>query len=479
MTALFPNFFREQVLSGGITFPITVKVVLFRNAPSLEANMAQYATARNLAELTAFPAWEQVAGIDGYPLTDTTALSLRVEPNGTSYLMITEIELDQLQEDIEVQAIGLVRTGTVAGVVEPLVMATNTPTGGFMVVNGTDALTAAPDSVTLPTGQNRWLFGWEKIPSPRPPEYTMIRPTEGPVAIVKGSPPFETSNTQHIWCYPQRANMVANPSFEKDTAFWGSNRAIAQVAGGAPGGGTWAGRFSGASPVIVESNLFPTQIGEENSEQWTIQLMAKGDGLLKVGLVYWDPDYRMTAVDWGQDEAAGDQEWQLVPSGWVRVACHRTAYQGYMAMVRLETTGTTLTIDNVLAERGYLKDWPYFDGDTTYGARDDFSWYGSSVDPGRRGASYSLWYNHRRAVVGRLFARTVDLTDPDDSITDEQIEAMGLVYRWVPAGTTVVPHLDVLYPHDAQGPVRPKGATDILPYATEGDPAPTGVINPW
>ena len=87
----------------------------------------------------------------------------------------------------------------------------------------------------------------------------------------------------------------------------------------------------------------------------------------------------------------------------------------------------------------------YFDGDSTYGSRDDYSWYGGE---NRKGYTYSCWYNHRRAVVGRLFAW--DIPTDDFTVTDEEVEAQGFVYKWIPAGVRVTPHLDVLWPEDIQ-----------------------------
>jgi len=167
-------------------------------------------------------------------------------------------------------------------------------------------------------------------------------------------------------------------------------------------------------------------------------------------------------VDWGDDET-----YVLNPNSWIHIATHRHAPEANTAMVRLELEGSNLAVDKVLAERGYLKDWLYFDGDEHYGARDDFSWYGGA---NRQGASYSFWYNHRKAVTGRLFARTVDPNDPSQNVTDEDMEEQGLVYRWVPAGITVVPHLDILYPFDVQNP---------LPAKAAGVLSRTEVPSPW
>jgi hypothetical protein len=506
MTAVFSNYFQEQIFSGGVTWPLTLKLVLFRYAPSLEINQDVYAQADTVAELVANVGWEEVTGIAGYPFANTIDVAT-TDVGNSRYVMFTEYPFT-LTEPVEVQAIGVVAADPIGGVNNVLLFTTTTLNqNGYLTVRPGDTFSARLDPNVV-VANNRWMIGWQIPPVTPPPGMTAVIAVEGPLAVSAGPPAFEISNTQHVWLYPQRANMIANPSFEKDTAFWGCNGAIAQVAGAAPDdppfGATmddnfmrppitrvpraprvssssraYACRFSGGTPIIVESNLFPLKFGDMPNEQWTIQLMAKGDGILKVGLVYWDYDVRFTAVDWGNLPEGGTEQWQLNPAGWTHVAVHRTAFQGYTAMVRLETDGTELVIDNVLCERLFLKDWPYFDGDSTYGSRDDFCWYGAADDTGRRGASYSLWYNNRRAVIGRLFARLVDVNDPADNVTDEQIEEMGLVYRWVPAGTTVIPHLDVFFPGDVRAPVQAKSPTDVLPYAGPDDEAPTGVLNPW
>ena len=133
------------------------------------------------------------------------------------------------------------------------------------------------------------------------------------------------------------------------------------------------------------------------------------------------------------------------------------------------STSTTSCVEPGWLPANY-NDWPYFDGDSTYGALDDYSWYGdkerSAGTPSRAHKTYSCWYNHRRAVTGRLF----QWSDPDDEgpgsvFTDEEVAAQGMVYSWVPAGTPVQQHLDVLYPYDPQsavpdvtGPLTPSGS---------------------
>ena len=63
-------------------------------------------------------------------------------------------------------------------------------------------------------------------------------------------------------------------------------------------------------------------------------------------------------------------------------------------------------------------------------------------------------------------------------ITDEEIAKQGFVYRWVPAGIMVTPHIDMLYPFDLHGSLRPKPA-GVLAYRVNLDTDLQGVMNPW
>jgi hypothetical protein len=666
MSYFFSDHFRAALVADqAVMNGAKVQLVLFRFAPAMGTPNPNWTAARTVAELTAQTGWVQVSGISGYPLTLQLDVGTRVV-GGSRYVMFSDYVFSGLAETAEVRAIGVLYVGTLNGQTNPLIFVTNTATGEVTNLQPSDSLTASPDT-TFPDQTNRWLFGWGT---------TTPEPVEGPLVISRGSPQFEVSGSQHAWLYPQRANMIANPNFEKPgTDFWSGNSALSRVSvarepafltgtagtastpdpgvlpnqcvfvwrvrgpagtegpivgqyegqpnnswvlmrGGAvasvvrtatgnyaeqrvdsvpfpadpslttdewgalsidvvggqtsqrgytwngsawvptgnafsyatiipkdvatvirvgnyvagtawggrvysvelrsgldpaagtvlwkfdasdyPGTGTsyqdprgrtwtltsaaaitpaadpsWAGSCDGTGGyAIMESNIFPTQMGELPSEQWTVQLLARGAGKLKVGLVFWDADYRVTACDWGTTDDA-EETWTLNPTTWTHIATHRHAPEANIAMLRLELQGSGLIIDKVLAERGYLKDWLYFDGDEKYGARDDFSWYGGA---NRQGASYSFWYNHRKAVTGRLFARTVDPNDPSANVTDEDMEEQGLVYRWVPAGITVVPHLDVLYPFDVQNPLPPKAAGVLARYSPS---TRDGVSNPW
>ena len=217
-----------------------------------------------------------------------------------------------------------------------------------------------------------------------------------------------------------------------------------------------------APPLVVESNVFPTY----RAEHWTVQLRARGDGNLKVGFVWWDDDFTSTAVDWGVET------WTLSSGSFTHIAICRTAVETYQGMLRLECDGTEILIDQVLVERGFLKDWDYFDGDSRYGERDDYSWYGGET---RKGKSYSMWYNNYKAVHGRMFARE---TDDLSKITDEDLEQYGYVYKWIPSGTIVIPHSGVLHEGDTVAEVIYKDPTSVLSYKAD-DTDVMGIDNPW
>jgi hypothetical protein len=467
MTAIFSTFFRTQLAATPTLMDSArITMLFFREAPSFSTNDPRYIGFDEAEDLFNQAGWVPAAGT-GLPLASPASdLLVSVRSQGINrYVMWSQYLIPADVVPVEVKAVAFVYKGTIGGVSDPVILISNTPFGDQReVIKANDGITSAPDP-TL-SGSNRWLFSWA-IPAGG---QTTVQAVEGTLALTKSPPAFETSHTQHVWVYPQRANMIANPSFEAPgTNYWACNRTITRVADPAPlgdgrqSGGAWAGKFAGAAPIIIESNVFPTS----REEYWTVQFMAKGTGTVKVGLVWWDDDYAETAVDWGSET------WTLNPGAYIQVVICRTLYQTYQAMLRIEVQGTDITLDRVLVERGFLKDWPYFDGGTTYGARDDFSWYGGT---NRQGASYSLWYNNKRATYGRLFHRDV----ADDVLLTDEVEAeQGKVYQWVPAGTIVVPHIDVLYPDDLQAPVIPKTPGVVLPYRSNIYTDYDKVLNPW
>jgi hypothetical protein len=334
----------------------------------------------------------------------------------------------------------------------------------------------------------RVLFYWDDVATGADAT-VMPNAVEGTLLMERATIPFETARTQHVWIYPQRLNLIANPSFELTTNFWRTSGSVALVQDAPPGAGSFCGRVTGNLPLVLESDIFPLIYQRRREQGMTLQLQVRGAGILKIGLVTWEADYRSTVVDWGR-EAVRDGEttpsW-LIGSGFTHVRTMREPGDAVSGMLRLEykpfdssvSTGT-FDIDQVCVEPGTMpangNDWPYFDGDTTYGARDDFSWYGGTAN---RHASYSCWYNLRNSTFGRLFAWKVDSSTP---LTDDEAAQQGLAYQWVPAGINVHGHLDVLYPEDPMWN-EPRAlvpyAGPVLPYLTAAAPSTQNIVSPW
>jgi hypothetical protein len=182
--------------------------------------------------------------------------------------------------------------------------------------------------------------------------------------------------------------------------------------------------------------------------------------------------------DWPIEELGQPCERWFPGEVFINVRTHRYVGDVSTGMLRFECQGTYLLIDQICVEPGFLPhnydDWLYFDGHSTqYGLPGDFSWYG---DPDN---SYSMWYNHRTAVIGRLFSWGLDNEDQgvNRTITDVEVAQQGMVYEWVPAGTPVQEHLDVLYAYDPKTPIPPV-VGDVLPYKT-GPLDALGVTDPW
>jgi hypothetical protein len=449
MSYVFPNFIRDRIVANQSLFHgATLGVALYYRAPLFNTQDARYTDVQTLANLNAKLGWAQT-DVEGYPINPTETVFIRLVSSGaktSSYVMMSEFPLDADLAPVEIRAVAFYYIGTLNSVVNPVVLISSTPFQPSLILRGGDSIAPRGDT-TLGASNNQWLFGWDNA-----------NPTY--------SPEYEPPHTQHVWMYPQRVNFITNPSFEGGITGWRSNGTGAQVAIGDPSGGVKAAKFSGATPIVVESNVFPAL-----KPRFTIQMLISGEGQAKVGLVTWPVEYDETVVDWGTET------WDLTPDAFIHVQALRSAAQPYEGQLRIEASGSTLTINNVLVENEYLLDWPYFDGDSKYGNRDDFSWYGGE---NLKGKTYSLWYNNKRAIAGRLFATAL----PDRALlTSDEVLKDGLVYKWIPAGVLVEPHWDVLFPGDLHHSL-PAIAPPVNAYkvAAPGTPewgADMGVASPW
>jgi hypothetical protein len=455
MSYFFTDTFRSTLQANPTMMTnAVIGIVLFRSAPGFVIGDTRYVGIDTISELVQEVGWVEVTA-GGYPIADTVTVAT-ADVAGSRYVMLDQFPdtgFDGLV-DTPVNAVAFIyKGGGVTAMNDKIIFVSDTPFPEPVVLGDGDAIAPRTPQAPLP---GPYMFAWA-LPEVGHPEI-VPDPQEGPLAIMRGAPVYEGSHTEHVWLFPQRVNFIANSSFEAGITHWRTNGVLAQVTDAAPSGGSKAGKFTGTAPVVAESNTWPAL----SSSEWTVQVWVRANGPVRVGLVHWEADFGQTIVDWG-DVAYG-------PGGYLHIRALRWAAQPKECMLRVECNGTEMTIDNALAEPGYLLDWPYFNGDTIYGAADDFSWYaGENLQHN----TYSLWYNLKRAVGGRLFARDLD----GSVVTDTDMEEQGLVYQWVPAGTVVVPHWDVLFANDVPQPVpEPIGA--VLGYKVDEDDD-MGVVNPW
>lgn len=347
---------------------------------------------------------------------------------------------------------------------------------------------ADPD-VTVASVPQRWMLGWTGANTLADP----LKVTANGMSVSLQSIPFSAAGAQTVWVLPQRVNYIANPSFERsNTDFWrvSENSTLDVVTSESdPIDGVSFGWLQSGKHAMVAYN---TEVLSQSflskydpsrriyvaansvshyEEQYTFQAKVSGRGYLRVGLAGYFPDSDSYITDWGLKQDGLNEEWELQPSGAMSISGLRNKIDSDINDARLvfEARGyfegetfvpPVLVLDDVLLEPGALIDWPYFDGDSTYGMESiqgdadssDYSWYGNVPYADKQGASYSLWYNHKSVIAGRLFGRVVD----DDALytsTDEQSD--GLVYQWAPAGAVFIPKFNVLTSLDPQIPPAP------------------------
>jgi hypothetical protein len=478
MTAVFTTFFRDQLYTSldkvapldpnaNLMAGKSLHWVYFRNhAAFTDTQDARYTGIKTISELAGKPGWS--APIT--PQSATQTVGVTTVADNTYVIANNRFAQGTNWATSTVTAAALVLEGSYGGTTDPIIYLTDTPFEGGVVMRQGDGLIARP--VPALSG-NRSLFSWPVWFTGQ----TTVQPVEGSMAVLQAPPDFEAAYTQHAWLTPQRINMVANPSFEAvpGTNHWRSNATFTHVGStptipSSPGGGAWYGRFVGTAPLVAESNIFPLTHRGAERDLWTIQAMVRGTGRVRVGLLGWEPDFLNTYADWG-DKDDVQEVWDIPASGWLHLYALRRSAENVWGMVRIECDGPEMHLDNVLCEADWLRDWRYFDGDSTYGSREDYSWYGGK---NLKGQTYSCWYNHRRAVIGRLFAW--DIEENDFTVTDEEVQSQGFVYRWIPAGVRVQAHYDVLWPDDIQEPVPNNAGTAVTPYASGNN---GGVPNPW
>ena len=272
---------------------------------------------------------------------------------------------------------------------------------------------------------------------------------EGYTLLSLSTPIWEGAHAQHVWIQPQRINFIANPSFETTGgAYWRAGRAttgaatIASTAGGITSANPlrqYAGRLqtsgSGSGNIILESNLFP-----KVNDWYSISFYASGNGStvntskLYFGLVTRPQDASSTAYIRNRTEEPKVLGGGTATSGFKKfTALVQIPDDVSDLMLRIEYSGTTLWVDNVLVDP-HESQYEYFDGNSKDGLDGDFRWMGGSSAP-YINKHFSLWYNNYANTRARLLG---------DYDTLDNLYKPGLLEEWSPTGSNITAHWDAV-----------------------------------
>jgi len=319
---------------------------------------------------------------------------------------------------VYVQAALFYVVGPVAGVTDPWVMITDEAFDavvypGFKITGPPDPTSGTPV---------RRFFSYAV-------RGTTVDITPAQILRSPGTLRWESSRLQHVYLLPQRVNYVPNPSFENVSPFgWRSDGTMTRTVGGVDSASNYFMRTTGH---VLESIPVPRSALYRFSA-----FVRKVNGTkVNLGLVPYDSTYRrLGGTVWVR---AVGSEWPLYGT-WTRYDGLIAAPDDAAAVVpRIEADGS-FDCDLVLLEAvGALH--PYWDGASVLGLTGDFSWQGTAHQ------SYSCWYNNRYQTAARLFGRYLE----------GEITALpALVLDWVPTGTTVYTHWDVLSDVDTKHPLE-------------------------
>ena len=205
---------------------VTVRMYVFPNAPLFEQNDPRYTGITTITALSASLGWgqyvSQMAPDNAVIINTVGANNYVIQPNAF------DLPNDFAPLSTKSAALAFVyQSGPNAGMVGKLMFVTNTIfSGGDAILYHQDGIIPAPDTVNIGPSNNRWLMSWTMA------QAGQGSVGEGEIVIQKGTPPFEAARTQHVWMYPQRVNMIANPSFEAGTSHWKASGALTRVTPG-------------------------------------------------------------------------------------------------------------------------------------------------------------------------------------------------------------------------------------------------------
>lgn len=256
-------------------------------------------------------------------------------------------------------------------------------------------------------------------------------------------PAWEPAHAYHLWLEPQRANLIANPSFEEGTGYWRCSdesetttidRYQNDLNPDRPYTGYVYKDASSVTPLVLESNLFP------KVSQWaSISFNISGSGEFNFGLTIYPADYNNPVYIQSDtitiDGGTADSGFQNF-TGLIQVPDDVVE-----AQFRIEFYGDEFWIDDVLVDP-HEGQYTYFDGNSNDSLTDDYRWMGGSD---YSNSHFSFWYNNFKNTSSRLIG----------AVNENGDFVPGLTNEWVPNGSTILAHWDAI--------------TSVTPYNWTGD----------
>jgi len=330
-------------------------------------------------------------------------------PPVTTYSVLLGSDIN-LPADIPatyIAAMAIIFDGTLDGVVNPWLLITDESFGQIVNPGSTLATVAQSPRVLW-----RWSLRGANVDITWP---GLVR-SPGEIA-------WEPPRTQHVYLFPQRINYVPNPSFEDLGLFgWRAKVGLTRQIGGVDSPNKAYGRVAGTRleslPVLLTGQFFCA----------SAYVRAVSATWVKFGLCNWDTGW-LPSSDSLSDQMPVTNTWTR--HSFVELVPDNMAGSGFLVV-----SDGSFDIDLVLLEGSAdVKD--YFDGDSQTGIIGDFSWQGITHK------TLSFWYNNRYLVGARLFG----------TYTNGAIAKQGLVYVWVPAGTSIYTHWDRTSIYDTGAPL--------------------------
>lgn len=412
-----------SIMRANGSFAGYFQVVLLGRAPSSIPSSAAPASAALLSGL----GYQEIVDAHYNPATNRPLVQVSQSsssagtPPVTTYnvLLGSDINLPANVQRIYMAAVAFIWWGTdiagngatLNGVLRPWIMISDESFG--QVVN--------PGSTLATVAQSpRTLWSWSLRGTG--PTANVDAITQGLIRS-PGTVAWEPPRTQHVYLYPQKINYVPNPSFEDVGLFgWRAKTTLTRVVGGVDNPLNYYGHVAGTRLESIPVLL--------TSKHVCISAYVRGTSAahIQLGLANYDTSWMQTADTLSAPMPIG--------TTWTRVSFVTTIPDNLAGSGFLAVSDGDFDIDMVLLEQtAALND--YFDGSSQTGIAGDFSWQGVTHQ------SFSFWYNNRYLVGARLFG----------TYTTGLVAKNGLVYDWVPAGTSIYTHWDVLSTEDTKQPM--------------------------